>query len=54
MPSRKAKASTAFILNTNGSMSAIAVGPPRPGKIPTTKPIAMPTSIKLNVEKLKH
>ena len=53
MPSRKAKASTAFILKTNGSMSAIAVGPPRPGRMPTTKPTAMPTIIKLNVDQLK-
>ena len=54
MPSRNAKASTALILKTNGNIKAIAVGPPKPGRIPTTNPIAMPTSIKLNVEKLKH
>ena len=53
MPSRKAKASTAFILKTNGSISAIAVGPPRPGRMPTTKPMAIPTIIKLNVDQLK-
>ena len=53
MPSRKANASTAFILKTNGSISAIAVGPPSPGRMPTTKPTAMPTIIKLNVDQLK-
>ena len=54
MPSKKAKASTADILNTNGSIKAIAVGPPRPGKIPTTKPMMMPIIIKLNVDQLRH
>jgi hypothetical protein len=54
MPSKKAKASTADILNTNGSIKAMAVGPPRPGKIPTTKPMTMPIIIKLNVDQLKH
>ena len=54
MPRRNAKASTADILKTNGSISAIAVGPPSPGRMPTTKPMAMPTIIRLKVDKLKH
>src|SRR5206468_5226799 len=53
IPRRNAKASTADILNTKGSISAIAVGPPRPGKMPTTKPITMPIIITLKVDQLK-
>jgi hypothetical protein len=45
MPRRKANASIGVILNTNGSMSARVVGPPSPGRRPTTKPSAMPISI---------
>jgi hypothetical protein len=29
------------------------VGPPKPGRIPTTKPTAMPIIIKLKVDQLK-
>jgi hypothetical protein len=35
-------------LNTNGSISASVAAPPIPGSRPTTKPSAMPTSIRLN------
>jgi hypothetical protein len=49
MPSRNAKASTGVILKMNGSINAIAVGPPRPGKMPTTKPMARPTHIRPKV-----
>ncbi len=53
IPRRNANASTADILNTKGSMRAMAVGPPRPGKMPTTKPITMPIIITLKVDQLK-
>jgi hypothetical protein len=53
IPRRKANAYTAFILKTNGSIKAIAVGPPKPGRMPTTKPTAMPIIIKLKVDQLK-
>ena len=49
IPSRKAKASTASILKINGSIRARVTGPPRPGKIPTTKPIRIPSIIRVNV-----
>ena len=49
IPSRKANASIGVILNTNGSMRASVVGPPSPGRRPTTKPSAMPISISPNV-----
>jgi hypothetical protein len=45
IPRRKQKASTGFIFIMNGSMIARVVGPPNPGKIPTTRPIRMPNSI---------
>ena len=48
MPSRNANASTGLILNTNGSISASVAAPPMPGSRPTTKPSAIPTSIRLN------
>jgi len=54
IPNRKAKASTADILKMKGSIKAIAVGPPNPGRMPTTKPIAMPIHIKLKVDQVKH
>jgi hypothetical protein len=53
MPSKNAKASTADILKMNGNIKAMAVGPPRPGRIPTTKPTAMPIIIRLKVDQLK-
>src|SRR5438128_1768214 len=46
IPRRNANASTGFILKMNGSMSASVVGPPRPGRMPTAKPIRIPTSIR--------
>jgi len=49
MPRRKANASIGVILKTNGSMSASVVGPPSPGRRPTTKPRTMPISISPNV-----
>src|SRR5205809_3196722 len=54
IPKRKANASTADILKIKGSIRAIAVGPPSPGKMPTTKPMAMPMHIKLKVDHVKH
>ena len=53
MPKRKAKASTGVILKMKGSIKARAVGPPRPGRIPTQNPTAMPIIIRVNVEKVK-
>ena len=43
MPSRKENASTASILswNANPSMSAMVTGPPRPGSMPTAKPMSV-------------
>ncbi len=49
MPSRNAKASTACILKISGNIRARVTGPPSPGKMPTTKPMAIPMSIRLNV-----
>ena len=54
IPKRKANASTADILKMKGSINAIAVGPPSPGRMPTTKPIAMPIIIRLKVDQVKH
>src|SRR5262245_27594775 len=53
IPSRNAKASTGFILNTKGSMRASVVGPPRPGRIPTAKPMATPISMSPKVGQAK-
>jgi hypothetical protein len=53
MPRRNAKASTADILKMNGNIKAIAVGPPRPGRMPTTNPTAIPMIIRLKVDQLK-
>ena len=36
----KGKRLDGFILNTKGSMRAMVVGPPRPGRMPTANPIA--------------
>ena len=41
------------ILKMKGSIKAMAVGPPRPGKMPTTKPTAIPIIIRLKVDQLK-
>jgi hypothetical protein len=49
IPRRKAKASTGFIVKMKGSIMAIVVGPPSPGRIPTTNPTAMPTSMRPKV-----
>ena len=48
IPRRNANASTGVILKMNGSMSASVVGPPRPGRMPTAKPMAMPISMRPN------
>ncbi len=53
IPSRNAKASTGVIFTTKGSISAIAVGPPSPGRIPTAKPIAIPKSMSPKVVTVK-
>ena len=53
MPRRKEKASTASILKMNGSISANVTGPPRPGRMPTAKPITMPSSISVKVVAVK-
>ena len=45
MPSRKAKACTGSMAKVKGSISARLTEPPRPGRMPTAKPIAMPASI---------
>src|SRR5687767_1688793 len=45
MPSRNANASAALMVKMNGNISASVVGPPSPGRMPTTKPSAMPASI---------
>ena len=47
MPRRKANASTGVIVNTNGSIRARLAAPPMPGRSPTTKPVPMPTSMRL-------
>ena len=44
IPRRKEKASTGVIWKIKGSIKARVTGPPRPGRIPTTKPMAIPTS----------
>jgi len=49
IPSRKAKASTGFMLNVKGSMSASVVGAEMPGRIPMRKPITIPSIISGNV-----
>nr|BAA23267.1 hypothetical protein [Nocardioides sp.] len=49
MPRRKAKASIGCIANVNGSIRANVTGPPSPGRIPTTKPIATPASSRASV-----
>ena len=46
IPSRNANASTGVIVKTKGSISASVVGPPRPGRIPTAKPMAIPISMR--------
>jgi hypothetical protein len=48
IPSRKANASAGLILKMNGIINARVAAPPMPGRSPTQKPRAMPTSIKLN------
>ena len=53
IPRRKANAWTGVILKTNGSMRARVVGPPRPGRMPTAKPMAMPISISPKVGQAK-
>ena len=53
IPRRNANASTGVILKTKGSMSASVVGPPRPGRMPTAKPIAMPISIRPKAGQVK-
>jgi len=53
IPSRKEKASTASILKINGSIRASVTGPPRPGRMPTAKPIEIPISMKKKVFQTK-
>ncbi len=53
MPNRKANASTGLILTTKGSIKAMAVGPPRPGRMPTANPMPMPSSMRLKVVGVK-
>jgi len=48
MPSRKANASTGCIPKVNGSISASVTDPPNPGRIPTTNPMATPSSIRVS------
>ena len=49
IPRRKAKASTPSIVKTKGSIRARVTGPPSPGSMPTEKPTAIPTSIRLKL-----
>ena len=49
IPRRKAKASTGDMVKTKGSIMARVVGPPSPGRSPTTKPTAIPTSMRARV-----
>jgi hypothetical protein len=44
IPSRKENASTGLMVKMKGSIRASVTGPPRPGRIPTRKPIAIPAS----------
>ena len=53
MPRRKANASTASILKMNGSISASVTGPPSPGRMPTAKPITMPSIMSVKVVAVK-
>ena len=53
IPSRKAKADTGSMPNVNGSINASATTPPRPGRIPTVNPIAVPRSISGSVGQVK-
>jgi hypothetical protein len=48
IPRRKAKACTGSILKMKGNIRTNAVPLPRPGMSPTTSPMAMPMSMKLN------
>ncbi len=45
IPSRKANAEIASIGYTNGSIIESVAAPPSPGRIPTTRPTAIPTSM---------
>ena len=47
-PNRKANADVGSMLKVNGSISASATAPPRPGRIPTTNPIATPMRSAVN------
>jgi hypothetical protein len=49
MPSRNANAWMGVMSKMNGSISASVTDPPRPGRMPTTKPMAMPASISRRV-----
>jgi len=49
IPSRKANAEIASIGYTNGIIMASVAAPPSPGRMPTSRPTPMPTSMMPNV-----
>jgi hypothetical protein len=53
IPRRKEKASTGDIEKIKGSIRASVTGPPRPGRIPTMKPMAIPANWRTNAFQVK-
>src|SRR5262245_15461420 len=53
IPRRKEKASTGLIWKIKGSIRARVTGPPRPGRIPTRKPMAIPANCRTNAFQVK-
>ena len=53
IPRRKEKASTGVIEKIKGSIRARVTGPPRPGRIPTMKPMAIPANWRANAFQVK-
>src|SRR4026207_349417 len=53
LPRRKEKGSTGLIVKIKGSIRARVTGPPRPGRIPTEKPMAIPANWRANAFHVK-